>query len=160
MGRGRKPLWDELDIPSKLESIKGWALQGSTDEEIWTMLGVSKDTFYKWKREYPEFKEAIKKGKYISNGELLNAAFKSATGYKAIKQQAIKLKDIEYVDGKPYPIERIEVINIVEEIPGNPTMNIFMLKNRLPDQYRDKKELEVTENKLEDYFEEDEDLCD
>ncbi|TCO79123.1 helix-turn-helix domain-containing protein [Marinisporobacter balticus] len=143
---GRKPLWEKLDIPSKLEAVQGWAKQGSTDEEICKMIGISHDTFYKWKREKAEFAEAIKKGKEISNGELINSAFKQATGYYYVEQQPIKIKI-----GKDK--EEVKVVEITKYATPNPTMNIFMLKNRLPDQYKEKQHVDVNINKkLEDFF--------
>lgn len=144
---GRKPLWEVMDMPSKLESVRGWAMQGSTDEEIYTMLEISKDTFYKWKKEFPEFAEALKKGKNISNGELINSAFKQSVGFEYVEEQAIKVKDWKKVVNPEtekeelVQYERVEVIPVVKVAPPNPTMNIFMLKNRLPEMYKDKQEI-------------------
>lgn len=142
MGRPKK--WNEIDMPSRLDSVTGWAKQGSTDEEIAKMLGVSLAVFYNWKNDYPEFKEAIKKGKEVSNGELLNSAFIQSTGFTAKEQQAIKVRDYKRIDGKLMQIERVEVIEVEKYYPPNPTMSIFMLKNRLPEQYKDKREHEHT----------------
>lgn len=147
---GRKPLWDELNMADKLDSVRGWAMQGSTDEDIYTMLGISHDTFYKWKNEKPEFAEAVKKGKYISNGELLNSAFTQSIGFRYKEQVAIKVKAYEKIDGKPMPVEKVEVVEVERFAPPNPTMNIFMLKNRLPDQYKDKREQKVILGDLSD----------
>jgi hypothetical protein len=131
---GRKPLWDELDIPSKLEAIQGWCLQGSTDIEIMEMLGVKRDTFYKWKKERPEFSEALKRGKDIANGELLNAAFRQAKGYYQTVTEPMKVRQD---DGS----ETIEMVTYDKFIPANNTMAIFMLKNRIPEHYKDKHEV-------------------
>ncbi|KJS23139.1 MAG: hypothetical protein VR72_02945 [Clostridiaceae bacterium BRH_c20a] len=153
---GRKPKWDELDMPSKLNSVKGWAMNGSTDEEICKMLGISHDTFYKWKREKTEFAEAIKKGKFISNGELLNAAFKQSIGFTFKEEMAFKVKSFEMVNGKAIPVEKLEVIEVAKFALPNPTMNIFMLKNRLPEEYKDKHNVEhsgeIGLKRLEDFF--------
>lgn len=132
---GRKPLWDQLDISSKLNAVTGWALEGSTDEDIYTMLGVNKDTFYKWKREKLEFAEALKKGREVANGELLNSAFKQATGFyqKVVKPMRVKVDQFT---------EEIEMVEVEEFIPPNNTMAIFMLKNRMPHKYKDKQQIE------------------
>lgn len=132
---GRKALWDELDMASRLDSIRGWALEGSTDEEIYTMLGVSKDTFYKWKNEKPEFKEAIKHGKDHSNGLILNSAYKQTQGYYVTVTEPMKVKD-------QYGGEYIEMVTYDKFIPANNTMTLFMLKNRLPHKYKDKQQIE------------------
>jgi hypothetical protein len=144
--------WDELNMKDKLDSVCGWAKQGSTDEEISNMLGISTATYYEWKKNKPEFAEAIKKGKEISNGELLNSAFTQSTGFFYKEQQVFKVKDYKKIDGELKQIERLEVVEVEKYNPPNPTMNIFMLKNRLPEQYKDKHEIEanLTVNKLED----------
>lgn len=145
---GRKPLWETMDMPSKLDAVKGWALQGSTDEEMYTMLDISKDTFYKWKNEFPEFSESIKKGKLISNGEILNSAFKQSVGFEYVEEQVFKLKSYELMDDgtgqkKLMQIEKLETVPVIRISPPNPTMSIFMLKNRLPEDYKDKQEVET-----------------
>ena len=128
--------WDELDMPSKLEAVTGWAKQGATNEELSKMLGISCKLFYEWQNKHSEFREAIKKGKEVSNGELLNSAFKQSTGFYYTEEQAIKVKC-----GKDQ--ERIEIVEVEKFMPPNPTMSIFMLKNRLPEQYKDKREIEA-----------------
>lgn len=146
----RPSKWDELDMPSKLESITGWAKQGSTNEEMAKMLGVSLAVLYEWKKKYPEFKEAIKKGQMVADGELLNSAFQQSTGFKYREQQGFKVKAWESILDpatgieKLVQVEHVEVVEVEKFCPPNPTMNIFMLKNRLPDQYKDKREHELT----------------
>jgi len=60
--RGKKNFYETLHIRDKLDSIRGWCMNGSLDLEICKMLGISKDTFYKWKREHYEFAEGVKRG--------------------------------------------------------------------------------------------------
>ena len=143
--RGPKDKWTELDMPSKLATVQGWAKQGSTDIEICEMLGVSKDTFYKWKKEKPEFKAAIIKGKHDSNGEILNASFKMATGFYQTVTEPFKVKTYQEFEGENgtffEEVEQIVDHTYQKYFPPNATMQIFMLKNRLPLEYRDKHDL-------------------
>lgn len=132
---GRPSKWDSLDMPSKLDSVTGWAKQGATDEEMCLMLGVSTTVFYEWKNDKPEFAESIKKGKEVSNGEILNSAFKQCVGYEYEEEVPVKLRQ---ADGS----DRLEMARVKKFAPPNPTMTIFMLKNRLPKDYRDKQEIE------------------
>lgn len=146
---GRKPLWDVLDMDDKLDAVEGWALQGSTDKEIMEMLGIKQDTFYKWKKEKIEFAEALKKGRYISNGELINKAYQQAMGYKTVEYK----RELDWVTddsgnliphpetGKPYKAMKV-VEEKIKEVHPNTTMLIFMLKNRLPNDFRDKQHIE------------------
>lgn len=132
---GRKSLYEELEIEDKLEAIRGWAMSGSTDKDIYTMLEVSKTVFYEWKKTRPEFKNALKKGKDIANGELQNSAYKQAMGYYQTVTEPVKVKR-----GQDW--EEIEMVTYEKFIPANNTMNIFMLKNRMPEVYKDKQHTE------------------
>lgn len=171
---GRKPYYDILHIREKLDAIRGWAKQGSTDADIMKMLGVSHETFYKWKKEKLEFADALKKGKEISNGELLNSAFKQSTGFYVPVDLVVKLKkpvimggDVILVDGEPvivdgkplmtggkvYYEEVAEIVPSQEFVAPNSTMGIFMIKNRMPEDYKDKREItHKLGSKLEDFF--------
>jgi hypothetical protein len=140
--------WDELNMDDKLDSVCGWAKQGSTDEEISKMLGIGLTLYYEWKKKKPKFKEAIKKGKEVSNGELLNSAFTQSTGFFYKEQQAFKVKDYKRIDGELKQIERLEVVEVERYNPPNPTMNIFMLKNRLPAEYKDKQEISAVNTNI------------
>ena len=136
---GRKALWDELGMADRLEAIRGWALQGTTDKEMMQYLGISHETFYKWKKNYPEFNEAIKAGRFESDGEILNSAFKQTQGYYVQVTEPVKLRD-------EYGAEHVEMVTYDKFIPANSTMTLFMLKNRLPQHYRDKQERDITGN--------------
>jgi prepilin-type processing-associated H-X9-DG protein len=132
---GRKSLYDEMEIDDKLDAIRGWSMAGSTDKDIYTMLEVSASAFYEWKKKYPQFKDALKKGKDIANGELQNSAYKQAMGYYQTVTEPVKVKR-----GQDW--EEIEMVTYEKFIPANNTMNIFMLKNRMPEQYKDKQHTE------------------
>jgi hypothetical protein len=139
---GRPAKWTELDMPSRLESVTGWAKQGSTDEEMCTMLGISTTIFYEWKNKYAEFAEAIKKGKEVSNGELINAAFKLSTGYREVVTEPIKVKKQRFEDGKVLTDEEVEIVEYEKYYAPQPVSNIFMVKNRFKEDYKDKHEVD------------------
>lgn len=62
----------------ELEQIKNLGNHGATDTQIQVMLGISHETFYKYKRINPDFAEAIKIAKKKSNALVENSLFKSA----------------------------------------------------------------------------------
>ncbi|MEJ7466950.1 helix-turn-helix domain-containing protein, partial [Staphylococcus warneri] len=82
----RQTLYEKLDIKDKLGLVEGWKRDGLTDEQIAKNLGVSKHSLIKWKKEKPDFLNAIKKGKEVSDYELENALHKRATGYYYTEQ--------------------------------------------------------------------------
>ncbi|TFE21063.1 helix-turn-helix domain-containing protein [Staphylococcus aureus] len=140
----RIELYEKLDIVNKLGLVEGWKRDGLTDEQIARNLGVSKYTLIKWKKNIPDFLDAIKKGKEVSDYELENALHKRAVGY---------YYEEETVTNKG------EVVKIKKYEHANPTSLIFALKNRLPHKYRDKVEQEITNRNIEinigDYVDDD-----
>ena len=65
--------YDE-DFPARAED---WARQGLRDEDIAKKLGISKDTFYEYKKMFPDFSDAIKRGKAPIDFEVENKLLKS-----------------------------------------------------------------------------------
>lgn len=139
---GRNPAWIELEMDHKLDSVTGWMKQGATVSEISQMLGVSEETFYKWQREVPEFKQAVRAGRYVADGELLASAFKQSTGFTAKQRKAFKVKTYEVfkdpVTGKDelLQVEKLETAEEEVYIAPNAQMSMFMLANRMSDEYK------------------------
>lgn len=134
-------------------------LLGHTDEELATFFDVHISTIYEWKLEYIEFSDAIKRGKDIADMEVAQKLLDRAMGAKTTKQQAIKLKTIDYDNGKKCSeTERIEVVELQDEAPPDTTALIFWLKNRKTSAWRDKQVTEheggitVETKSLEDIF--------
>ena len=121
MAKGKYEKWI---TPEGLLLLEGWARDGLTDEQIAHNMGVNKATLYRWKKEYCDICDALKKGKEIVDYEVENALLKKALGYK-VKEQKL-------INGELFEIER--------EIPPDTTAQIFWLKNRRPDKWRDKVE--------------------
>ena len=143
---GRQNYWDKMNMPNRLKMVEGWAKNGSTNNEIAEMLGISRDLFYKWQKEKEEFANAIMKGKHDSNGEILQASFKMATGYYQPVTEPFKvktLKEFEKENGGKFWEEVEEIVDhsYLKYFPPNATMQIFMLKNRIPLEYRDKHDI-------------------
>jgi DNA-binding XRE family transcriptional regulator len=153
-----KSKWD--DVKEKLILIEAWARDGLTDEQIAHNLGISKDTFYTYKKEHTDFSDSLKRGKEVVDVEVENALYKKATGFIMKIKKAFKVKHVKYNEGKRVS-EDEEVILAEEEVYISPdtTAQIFWLKNRKPMDWRDKHEFEANvtsqvvimgEDKLED----------
>lgn len=118
-------------------------LLGATDADLAEHFGISETTVYSWKNEFPEFAEAIKRGKAPANADVAHAMYQKATGAEWVEQQAIKLKEVEYEGGKRVrETERVEVVEVTRRAPPDTTAGIFWLKNRRPDLWRDKQDHE------------------
>lgn len=127
MAKGKYKEW--LD-PEGLLKIEGWARDGLVDEQIAQNIGINPATLYDWKKKYPEISKALKKGKEVVDRQVENALLKRALGYK---YEEIKTEKTE--EGK-------KVTVTVKEVVPDTTAQIFWLKNRKPDQWRDKQQIE------------------
>jgi transposase-like protein len=120
-------------------------LLGATDKELAEFFGIAESTLYEWKKEYPEFSEAIKKGKAPADAQIATALFNRANGAEWVEEQAFKLKTVTYEGGKRVlEEERLEVVEVTRRAPPDTTAAIFWLKNRKPEVWRDKQDLELS----------------
>lgn len=71
-----KSKWE--DVKEKLILVEGWARDGLTDIQIAENLGISKDTFYEYKKKHSDFSDSLKKGKEIVDYQVENALLKNA----------------------------------------------------------------------------------
>ena len=131
MAKGKINKWLEKD---KLILLEGWARDGLTDEQIAKNIGINRTTLYDWKKKEVNIADALKKGKEVIDFEVENALLKKALGYTITlnKQKVTK-------DG--------DVVDITEEVyvPPDTTAQIFWLKNRKPNNWKDK--IETDEDK-------------
>ena len=109
--------------------LQGWARDGLTDEQIAHNIGITAATLYVWKNKYPEISETLKKGKEVVDIHVENALLKRALGYEYTEERV----EISGKDGK-------KVIRTTKYIPPDTTAQIFWLKNRRPDRWRDRQE--------------------
>ena len=135
MALGKINEWLEKD---KLILLEGWARDGLTDEQIAKNIGIATSTFYEWKKKELEFSEALKKGKEVIDFQVENALLKKALGYTiTIKEEKLDR------DGCVHTLEK-DV-----HIPPDTTAQIFWLKNRKKEQWREKVEVVKTDEDLQ-----------
>lgn len=122
-------------------------LLGATDKDIAKFLGQAVSTINKWKLDFPEFMDSIRRGKEIADISVAENLFKGAHDRPVVREVPMKVKDIEYnpENGKKIrETERIEVVEVTETIPGDFRNQQFWLKNRKSDKWRDKTEIDHT----------------
>ena len=144
----RKGLYREWIEGKGLENVCMWAKLGLMDKQIAGNMGISPTTFYDWQKKFPAFADAIKSAKAIPNLELENAMFDLALGRTYVEE----VKSI--LDPKTGTVVRIEKTK--KQIPPNPTTQIFLAKNRMPDKYKDRvpvaEHMDEEEQKVEIYI--------
>ena len=130
-----------------LEIIAAWCRDGATERDIAKKLGISLSTLNKYKAEIPEFSDTLKRNRELADVQVENALFRAATGYE---YEEVRTEYIE--NGKQGQRGNIrnndtgtcrKVTRITKVVQGDVTAQIFWLKNRLPDKWRDRKELDA-----------------
>ncbi|WP_054954964.1 hypothetical protein [Paenibacillus dakarensis] len=128
-----RPSKYESHVKPKLNLVESWARDGLIDEQIAHNLGIGVATLYEYKNKYPEFTEALKNGKDDIDVQVENALLKRALGYTYIEVTR-ELTD----DGMK------ETKRVTKEVQPDTTAQIFWLKNRRPQAWRDKQDLDVS----------------
>lgn len=121
-----------------LIKIEGWARDGLNNEQIAHNMGITDKTLYEWQNKYTDICEALKKGKEVVDREVENALHRRAMGY-------------EYDEITSEPVEDKETGEITmgvtktvrKHMAPDVTAQIFWLKNRKPQDWRDKKDVAV-----------------
>lgn len=118
-----------------LLKIEGWARDGLTDKQVAHNMNIAESTLHEWKKKYSVLSESLKRGKEVVDRQVENALLKRALGYE-FKETTRELTE----DGM-----RVTKVITKQQAPDT-TAQIFWLKNRKPDEWRDKKETEVSGN--------------
>ena len=105
---------------------------GATDKDLAEFFKVSESTINLWKEEHPEFSESLKQGKEYADSLVVKSLYKRATGYE--------FEDIQFASFQG----EIFSEKYTKHIPPDITAIIFWLKNRRPEEWRDKQEIDHT----------------
>lgn len=172
MAKGKYESWLS---PEGLLKLEGWARDGLTDEQIAANIGINTATLYDWKKKYPKISESLKRGKEIVDIQVENALLKRALGYSYNEDKyiSVPMDEVEYqtkleeymnlykfhhpdatddelfLIRERFPKTKEQLVERkVKEVVPDTTAQIFWLKNRRPDKWRDKQDMELS-GKLE-----------
>jgi transposase-like protein len=110
--------------------------RGATDEELAQEFDVSARTIYRWKNAHPEFCQAIRAGKEAADERVERSLYQMATGTYVKQQQAIKVKTGQHT-------EEVQIVEVETYMAPEVPAAQFWLKNRRPDQWREKSDVNV-----------------
>jgi len=116
--------------PEFAEQARKLCVLGATDLDIANFFEVDARTIYRWKAEFEEFRQSLKRGKDEADDLVEQRLFQRATGYTHDAVRIFMPKDADEPVYAPY----------VEHHPPDVTAAIFWLKNRRSDQWRDRHE--------------------
>ena len=114
-----------------------WMAQnGLTDEQIAIELHISKATLNNWKNKHAEFLDSINKGKELVNVLVEGSLLKRALGFEYVETTKTRNKE-----GKLKTTRKV-----TKFIPGDVAAQFIWLKNRKPNEWRDRKEIAINTN--------------
>lgn len=124
MAKGKYEYWltDE-----GLLRIAGWARDGLIDSQIAKNMNVAYSTLREWVKKFPALSAVLKESKEVVDREVENALLKRALGYSYTETKTKKESGVI-----------TEVTTTVKEVVPDVTAQIFWLKNRKPETWRDK----------------------
>ena len=129
----------EKDFPLRAQD---YARQGLKDTQIAAKLGISEKTYYDYQLKYPQFLQAIKKGKAPVDVMVENALLKRALGFSFMETHT------EYKPGEKKEGEKTEPIPVTIKrirkfIPPDVAAAFIWLKNRRGKRWKDRHQLEI-----------------
>lgn len=121
-----------------------------TNEQIAQNVGVHRDTLVEWRKRFSVISDALKSGRENADYAVENELFQSCHTRTVTVKKPIKVKTVKQ-DGKK-KIEEEKVVYAEEQVvvPANVTAQIFWLKNRRADKWKDKPEAVETQATLAD----------
>ncbi len=103
------------------------AQAGMTDAQMATKLGIAESTFHKWKNDFPQFSEALKRGKSTPDDQVQAALFRRAIGFE--RHDAVKVF-------MPAGAKAPGYAKYTEYFPPDVMAIIYWLNNRRPDRWK------------------------
>lgn len=116
--------------PEYCEKVAKLCRQGATDREIADFLKINEATLYRWKLEHPKFCEVLKTAKAEADDRVIESLYRRAVGYS---HDDVHISNFQ---------GEITVTPIVKHYAPDTVAAIFWLKNRRPQEWRDKREIE------------------
>lgn len=143
--KGRPSKFDTLD----LKQVEKVARRGWTDADMADFFGVTERTWNNWKVAHDTFFQSLKEWRAEADERVERSLYERATGYSHPEDKIFN------DGGEPL------VVPTRKHYPPDTTAAIFWLKNRQPEKWRDKTEIEATikghEDRLAAFTEQDDD---
>jgi len=131
------------------ERVYRLCLLGLTDELIADCMEISVSTLNEWKKKYKKFSESMSLGKTNADANVAAMLHKRAIGYTfdEVTYEKVDVK-IDGVEQDPNDIKH-EVFKkkiVTKEVAPDVTAQKYILNNRQPKLWRDKKEVDFNGN--------------
>lgn len=108
--------------------------EGKTMKQLAQFLGISKSTLYQWKDKYDKLSDAISRGRAKADDLIEESCYEAARGMWIEEEQAFQNKTTG----------EITIITVRKQLPPNPILTKYWLNNRKPQEWREKKDVEMS----------------
>lgn len=130
--------------PDGLLLLGAWARDGLTLEQIAEKCGCTRETLRQWRNTYPAISAALKRGAEVVDVEVENALLRRALGYQVTETTRELKPDPESGE------ERLTVTReVTKHVAPDTTAQIFWLKNRRPDRWRNRPEADAEQEDID-----------
>lgn len=126
---GRPTKYDPSVHPALAESL---AREGLTNTEIAEALGIDRATLHNWQNAHKEFFDSVKSGKETPDDNVEKSLYRRALGYEYTETKITKNEDGVIVKTE----------TTVKQVAPDVGAQCMWLKNRRPQDWRDKQEIE------------------
>lgn len=130
---GRKNKYHTHILPY-LQEIKFWIRSGMTENSIAAKLGVSHDTWYRYKKEHSEFFDAVKQGHEKTNALVFDKLLQRIQGMEVKEEEFRTDEEGNIIERK---IKR-------KELPPDVAAIQFYLRNRIPELFNTAEKQEIS----------------
>ena len=120
------------------KQIKSLVELGLTDAQVAKGIGITEQTLNNWKIKHPTFFESLKDWKAIADRKVEKSLRDRALGYSHPEDKFF------VIDGK------VITKGTIKHYPPDATSMIFWLKNRQPEKWSDRREMDVNVKTVDD----------
>lgn len=129
----------QTNVAPFLKEIGQMARDGATEAEIAGKLNVAYSTFKKYKSDHEELRQALAANKEMADLNVEAALYRRATGFEY--DEVTQERRFNRQTGE---FELVTTKTVTKTVPPDTTAQIFFLKNRRPDKWRDKQTMEIS----------------
>lgn len=122
---GRPSKYDTIN----LEQVEKLASYGLIDTEIADIVGISDKTLYNYENNFPEFLQAIQRGKDIADAQVVKSLYQRACGYSHPEDK------IFCHEGQPV------IVPTIKHYAPDTAACFIWLKNRRKEEWKDRREM-------------------
>lgn len=128
--------------PEMCAQVQEWVEEGIVNHEIAARLGIAESTLYDWKNDHPEFKEAFTRAHNYRHQNVKNALYMRCIGYDYTETTREPATEKTADSDKPAKTKMVVTRKVKKHVAPDPTSIQFYLTNHLPDEYKNKSEID------------------